>query len=145
MRKMQPIQDCGTMIASGLVRNGLSHVWNEGSAVCTWLAWCRRLAHSQHGCNPFSPEQQMNEMCCESHSDLCKSYGKRYYGTALTHIPKLHHPNLSQFTDTAVGSLWLEEELSQCHLLTPKEFPHLDRRLQGSAPLEQKKPMTSKH
>lgn len=41
-----------------------------------------------------------------------------------TYITELNHPNLSQFTDTAVGSFWLEEELGQGHLFTSKEFPH---------------------
>lgn len=42
-----------------------------------------------------------------------------------THVTELHHPNLSQLTDTAVGRLRLQEELRQRHLLTPEEFPHL--------------------
>lgn len=42
-----------------------------------------------------------------------------------TYIAKLHHPDLSQFTDTTVGSFGLEEELSQRHLFTSEEFPHV--------------------
>lgn len=44
----------------------------------------------------------------------------------LTHIAKLHHPDLAEFTNAAVGSLRLEEELGQGHLFTSKEFPHDD-------------------
>ena len=41
-----------------------------------------------------------------------------------THITELHHSDLSQFADAAVGRLWLEVELGQGHLLTSEEFPH---------------------
>jgi len=41
-----------------------------------------------------------------------------------TYISKLHHSNLPQLTDTAVGGLRLEEELGQGHLLTAEQLPH---------------------
>ena len=44
-----------------------------------------------------------------------------------THISELDHAQFSQLTDAAVGCLWLEEELGQCHLLTPEQFPHDDK------------------
>lgn len=42
-----------------------------------------------------------------------------------TYITKLHHPDLSQLTDTTVGSFGLEEELSQRHLFASEQFPHV--------------------
>lgn len=41
-----------------------------------------------------------------------------------TYISKLDHTQFSQLTDTAVGSLWLEEELGQGHLLASEQLPH---------------------
>lgn len=41
-----------------------------------------------------------------------------------TYISKLDHAQFSQLADAAVGSLRLEKELSQGHLLAPEQFPH---------------------
>lgn len=62
-------------------------------------------------------------------------------GQKWTYITKLHHPNLSQFTDTTVGSFGLEEELSQRHLFTSEEFPHVAEGYECSAPLNQPEPL----
>lgn len=41
-----------------------------------------------------------------------------------TYISELHHANLPQLTDTAVGGLRLEEKLGQGHLFTAEQLPH---------------------
>lgn len=70
---------------------------------------------------------------------------QRTAGWQRTYITKLHHPDLSQFTDTAVGSFRLEEELSQRHLFTSEEFPHVAEGCERSAPLNQPEPIETEH
>lgn len=50
-------------------------------------------------------------------------------GQKWTYVTELHHPDLSQFTDTTVGSFGLEKELSERHLFTSEEFPHFGGRV----------------
>lgn len=41
-----------------------------------------------------------------------------------TYVSELHHADLPQLTDAAVGGLRLKEELGQGHLLTAEQLPH---------------------
>ena len=52
------------------------------------------------------------------------STGLRRTRGAGTYVTKLDHSQLSQLAYTAVGRLWLEEKLSQGHLLASEELPH---------------------
>lgn len=44
-----------------------------------------------------------------------------------THVSELHQPQLPELSHAAVGSLHLQEELHQAHLLTPEDGGHLSR------------------
>lgn len=44
--------------------------------------------------------------------------------SAITHVSELHHADLPQLADTAVGRLGLQEELGQSHLLAAEQLPH---------------------
>lgn len=46
------------------------------------------------------------------------------YVMVCTYVSELHHADLPQLTDTAVGRLRLKEELGQGHLLTAEQLPH---------------------
>lgn len=41
-----------------------------------------------------------------------------------TYISELDHAQFPKLTDAAVGSLWLQKELGQGHLLTSEQLPH---------------------
>lgn len=49
---------------------------------------------------------------------------EKKFNLVCTYVSELHHADLPQLTDTAVGWLWLEEKLGQGHLLTAKQLPH---------------------
>lgn len=52
----------------------------------------------------------------------------------MTHIAELHHADLPQLADATVGRLRLQEQLSQRHLFTPEELPHVAAGCECSPP-----------
>lgn len=73
-------------------------------------------------------------LCAKKSANLQTIKQVGFRGQRQTYITELDHPDLSQFTDATVGRFWLEEELSQRHLFTSEEFPHVAEGRERSAP-----------
>lgn len=58
------------------------------------------------------------------------------------YVSELDHAQLPQLTDAAVGSLGLQEELGQSHLLTAEQLPH--DQIHSTARLERSSPPVTK-
>lgn len=105
----------------GFGRNG-PHLWNEQQVQSTWQTW--DFSNGVADAIPFTWGTTRFKKCIII---WCKMPGCwQYRGKQWTYVAELHHSNFSQFTDTTVSCFRLEEKLSQGHLLTPEQLPHLD-------------------
>lgn len=112
------------------------------SCVSTWWTRCRRHALPQR-CGWCDALRKNRYQFGRASFTLCKKKKSAnlqtikqvgFRGQRQTYITELDHPDLSQFTDATVGRFWLEEELSQRHLFTSEEFPHVAEGRERSAP-----------